>query len=1493
MAAPYVSGILALNIALRPDNDMQLHVDRLVFTSKKRSQLSGASRSRGIVSLASSLALDSIPHPPVIEGHSEQTLFVAAGDSVEMSVEVSSETPLTLEWRFNDTPLVGEISETLILDSVSEADEGSYTVTAQNEDGEDTVTFELNVLTHDPTLAEGLDVDPSVVVMPEYDDQWSLGFDPDSRDGDHIEGVYPTEGRSNNLRAIVRGPGLLRFLWKLEGAPDGISRPVCQVDGRNLRLYAAPGEWHLGVALLDEDKDYELVWQFNDTRRSDVENGRLIIDHLTVHPEDEAPPLIYKHPDDIEARPFDDVSLYAFVSGSDLTYDWYRDGELRFPNSQRDLSLRDVTTGDEGSYHLVVSNAHGSDTSRSAKLEVNENETPAHFNEWTKDIKSVKGERLDITLDHGGSPNIQYKWYRNQYELPGENGPVLSFNPLRMEHAGSYEMEIVNPYGPSQRSQNIGIQVVDRDLSPAAVLGHRDPYTIEVHEGDTIDYNYWIATEFLPLEFQWYRDGLPVEGQTNQDLRIVNATYEDSGVYFLEFKNDRGSFRGGQATVVVHFDAGDALDFSDVAWEINGQEDRGWKYSQREVSFDGEDAFEFARRYEFHGPTYWDDGGFSEFVGAYFTGPLNLSAYWKRTSEDSWFEAHVGEYPRFSLGEFPTADRVAIFKETDEVGEWQKSVIHVPAGEHFVTFRFVGAHPNEKGWLDKIEITEAPAVISEVPERFLVGAGGISVNAQVSGSGTVAYQWFKNGVALNGDTSPTLHIAGNAFESSDRFYMSATSEFGQTFSGSFQLASVEEIIDTRNRVFNFGGDSYWEQNTQEVRTNSLKITLKPEESAWTEFDVFGPAVVSYDGSGVTAFVDGSLTSPAEWIGPYELRNEYLNVPAGVHTVRLSYGSRPGDSSSRTNYIADLRISGAPLIINGDPTFTNGASDYRMNTAVYFAGALPVSIKWYKNGQLTQETSSNSSSPSRFFSDPDISRNPGHAGTYYCEITDANGVIRRSENFVVREVDTREIGDVIGDVGLYLCDTYTPVSYDTEVFVEGDSSAFTTILSGWSQAHVKLCGPDPSQEPYPAFELSVRLSGFDHETIVEVSDGDDRQLLDLTEEWQTVKLNGNSNILRIQAEKSLTSELSIWFDGVKRDYDLRVTEEPQHFATYLNGGASFSVEAFSEGQLSYQWRRDSVNILGATSNRFEIEKVSLDDLGQYTVLISSGVESITSKPAILSIANDLGAAIEYPGLRIRTWGDALWNVDESVSIDGTNSLRSGEIGPGESSHIEIEFDFPGMYSVYNNFEYTSEEKQRWEIRNDVVVDAPYKIDLTVSTKNGEANSDNYIRFIRLDRLSFSALASQSYEEWLDDAVFLASNPVLRDSLFDESADPDGDRISNFIEYLFDLDPLTSSRLPNLNIDVVNGRIVAGLSYRFAANGNSTVMFEVSEDLQNWNLLYPDNSLQIRDDGKYYDIHSTARVPLSEKGQTFVRWTTSKISESLTPIEINNQTKAPEH
>jgi glucose/arabinose dehydrogenase len=82
----------------------------------------------------------------------------------------------------------------------------------------------------------------------------------------------------------------------------------------------------------------------------------------------------------------------------------------------------------------------------------------------------------------------------------------------------------------------------------------------------------------------------------------------------------------------------------------------------------------------------------------------------------------------------------------------------------------------------------------------------------------------------------------------------------------------------------------------------------------------------------------------------------------------------------------------------------------------------------------------------------------------------------------------------------------------------------------------------------------------------------------------------------------------------------ITQQPTNKVASIGQSSSFSVTA-SGTNLTYQWRKNSVNIPGATSSTYTIASVQAADAGAYSVNILGSACSITSNAASLVIQDD--------------------------------------------------------------------------------------------------------------------------------------------------------------------------------------------------------------------------------------------------------------------------------
>ena len=118
--------------------------------------------------------------------------------------------------------------------------------------------------------------------------------------------------------------------------------------------------------------------------------------------------------------------------------------------------------------------------------------------------------------------------------------------------------------------------------------------------------------------------------------------------------------------------------------------------------------------------------------------------------------------------------------------------------------------------------------------------------------------------------------------------------------------------------------------------------------------------------------------------------------------------------------------------------------------------------------------------------------------------------------------------------------------------------------------------------------------------------------------------------------------------------LTITQQPTSTAVALGGSATFSVVS-PQSALTFQWRRNGVNLPGKTTPVLTLNPTVAADYGTYTVLVTSPQGSLMSAPATLTLP---GVAATLPTLTQQPLGVTI-NAGTTLVL---NVAATGAPGP---------------------------------------------------------------------------------------------------------------------------------------------------------------------------------------------------------------------------------------
>jgi hypothetical protein len=89
-------------------------------------------------------------------------------------------------------------------------------------------------------------------------------------------------------------------------------------------------------------------------------------------------------------------------------------------------------------------------------------------------------------------------------------------------------------------------------------------------------------------------------------------------------------------------------------------------------------------------------------------------------------------------------------------------------------------------------------------------------------------------------------------------------------------------------------------------------------------------------------------------------------------------------------------------------------------------------------------------------------------------------------------------------------------------------------------------------------------------------------------------------------------------------------------------------------VSYLWFKDGFAMSWATNATLTLTNLAMEDAGEYTVVVSNSVQSVTSSPAVL-VVNPAGISLGlYPGIKVDGVVGKTYGIQFTLDVSQTNS-----------------------------------------------------------------------------------------------------------------------------------------------------------------------------------------------------------------------------------------------
>jgi hypothetical protein len=227
------------------------------------------------------------------------------------------------------------------------------------------------------------------------------------------------------------------------------------------------------------------------------------------------------------------------VTGSPVSYQWYKGSVLLTGRTTNSLVLANVATGDAATYSVVVSGGCGTVQTNSATLTVT---TPLTIVTPPANQSVCIGGTATFTVGVTGSP-VSYQWYKGSALLTGQTTNSLVLANVATGDAATYNVVVSGGCGTVQTNSatltvTTPLTIVTPPANQSVCVGGTATFTVGVTGS--------------PISYQWYKGSALLTGRTTNSLVLANVATGDAATYSVIVSGGCGTVQTNSATLSVN-----------------------------------------------------------------------------------------------------------------------------------------------------------------------------------------------------------------------------------------------------------------------------------------------------------------------------------------------------------------------------------------------------------------------------------------------------------------------------------------------------------------------------------------------------------------------------------------------------------------------------------------------------------------------------------------------------------------------------------------------------------------------------------------------------------------------------------------------------------------------------------------------------------------------------------------------------------------------------